>query len=250
MLAASTLIHRLRRRIMVPSSGKPKSIVHPSSVPCPTQIKENRAGNATGAPVDMLSLTSTLIQPRSTTYCQHPRTHMGRRSDMYSQSKTTRTTGTARHPQEKMKKLLTEHTPSFASSQIQIQKMICDGSVMVKPLLCTLCTLTSSTCAEQKRSLPEMLNHDKPRNSAGKDCAFGGRTWNATDTGKTSAMLLEVLSRFISVTTFPSQMNRMKCSLLRSIVTAIAICCHSWSRAIISNSTMLSSPFSTTETSE
>ena len=198
----------------------------------------------------MLNLTSTLIQPPSTTYCQHPRTHMGRRSDMYRQSMMTCTTGAARHPQERMKKLLTEHTPSFASSQIRISKKICDGSVMVKPLLCTLCTLTSSTCAEQKRSLPKMLNHGKLRKSAGKDCAIGGRTWNATDTGKTSAMLLGVLLRFLSVTTFPSQMNRMKCSLLRSFVTAIAICCHSWSRAIISNSTMLSSPFSTTETSE
>ena len=81
---------------------------------------------------------------------------------MYRQSKTTRTTGAARHPQERMKKLLTEHTPSFASSQFQLQKMICDGYVLVKPLLCTLCTLTSSTCAEKKRTLPETSNHGKP----------------------------------------------------------------------------------------
>ena len=147
-------------------------------------------------------------------------------------------------------KLLTEHTLPFVSSQNQLQNMFCDGSVMVKPLLCTLkdalCALTSSTCAQKKRSFPQTLIHDsarKPRNNAGKDCTFGGRTWNA--------MLLGVLSRFISVTTFPSQINWMRCSLLRSIVTAIAMCCHSGSPAIISNSTMLSSPFSeTTETSE
>ena len=66
-----------------------------------------------------------------------------------------------------VKKLLTEHTPSFVSSQNQLQKMFCDGSVMMKPLLCTfraaLCTLTSSTCAEKKRSLPETLNHGSAR---------------------------------------------------------------------------------------
>ena len=136
--------------------------------------------------------------------------------------------------------------------------MFSDGSIMMKPLLCTLrdalSTLTSSACAQKKRSFPEMLIHGssrKSRNNAGKHCTFGGRTWNATDAGRTSAMLLGVLSRFISDTTFPSQMNRMRCSLLSLIVTAIAICCHSGSRAIISNSTMLSSPFSdTTETSE
>ena len=147
---------------------------------------------------------------------------------------------------------------SFVSSQNQLQKMFRDGSVMMKPMLCTfrdaLCTLTSSTCAEKKRSLPETLIHGsarKPQNNAGKDCTFGGRTWNATDEERTSAMLLGVLSRFISVTTFPSQMNLMRCSLLTSIVTAIAMSCHSGSRAIISKSTMLSSPFSdTTETSE
>ena len=52
--------------------------------------------------------------------------------------------------------------------------------------------------------------------------------------------------RFISITTFPSQMNRMRCSLLRSIVTAIAMYSHSGSRAIITNPTMLSSLFSDT----
>ena len=111
---------------------------------------------------------------------------------------------------------------SFVSSQNQLQKMFRDGSVMMKPLLRTLsdalCTLTSSTCAQKKRSLPETLIHGsarKSRNNAGKDCTFGGRTWNATDEGRTSAMLLGVLSRFISVTTFPSQMNRMRCSLHR-----------------------------------
>ena len=129
---------------------------------------------------------------------------------------------------------------------------------MMKPLLCTLrdalCMLASSTCAERKRPLPETLIHGstrKSRNNAGEDCTFGGRKWNAADEGRTSAMLLGVLPRFISVTTFTSQMNRMRCSLHRLIDTAIAMCCHSGSRAIISNSTMLSSPFSdTTETSE
>ena len=71
----------------------------------------------------------------------------------------------------------------------------------------------------------------KSRNNAGEDCTFGGRTWNAADEGRTSALLLGVFPRFISVTTFTSQMN----------LTAIAMCCHSGSRAIISNSTMLSS---------
>ena len=109
-------------------------------------------------------------------------------------------------------------------------------------------------CAEKKTSLPETLMHGsarKSRNNPGKDCTFGRRTWNAADEGRTSAMLLGVLSRFISLTTFPFQMNWMRCSLHRSIVTAIAMCCHSGSRAIISNSTMLFSPFSdTTETPE
>ena len=44
--------------------------------------------------------------------------------------------------------------------------------------------LTSSTCAEKKRSLPETLIHGsvrKSRNNAGEDCTFGGRTWNAAD---------------------------------------------------------------------
>ena len=87
-----------------------------------------------------------------------------------------------------VKKFLTEHTPSFVSSQKQLQKMLRGGSVIVKPLLWTfraaLCTLTSSTCAEKKRSLPETLNHG-PCNSDGKDCTFGSqqhcleftRTW-------------------------------------------------------------------------
>ena len=54
-------------------------------------------------------------------------------------------------------------------------------------------------------------------------------------------MLFGILSRIISVTTFPSQIKRMRRSLLTSIVTPIGMCCHSGSRAIISNSTMLSS---------
>ena len=101
-------------------------------------------------------------------------------------------------------KLLREHTLSFVFTENQLQKMFRDGSAMMKPLLCTirdaLCTLTSSTCAEKKRSLPETLIHGsarKSRNYAGKDCTFGGRTWNATDEGRTSVMLLGVFSRFI-----------------------------------------------------
>ena len=66
-----------------------------------------------------------------------------------------------------VKKLLTEHTLSFVSSQNQLQEMFRDGSAMMKPLLCTfraaLCTLTSSMCAEKKRSLPETLNHGSAR---------------------------------------------------------------------------------------
>ena len=107
------------------------------------------------------------------------------------------------------KKLLMEHTLSFFSSQNQLQKMFHDGSVMMKPLLCTsrdaLFTLSTSTCAPKNRSLPETLIHGsarKPRMNAGKDCRFGGRTWNLTDEERTSAMLLGVFSRFISVTTF------------------------------------------------
>ena len=66
-----------------------------------------------------------------------------------------------------VKKLLTEHTLTFVSSQNQLQKMFRDGSVMMKPLLCTfraaLCTLTSPTCAEKKRPLPKTLNHGSAR---------------------------------------------------------------------------------------
>ena len=55
-------------------------------------------------------------------------------------------------------KLLTEHTLPFVSAQNQLQKMFCDGFVTMKPLLYTLrdalCALTSSTCAQKKRSLP------------------------------------------------------------------------------------------------
>ena len=123
-----------------------------------------------------------------------------------------------------VKKLLMEHILSFVSSQNQLQKIFHDGSVMMKLLLCTyrdaLCTLTTSTCAQKNRSWPETLIHGsarKTRLNAGKACTLGGR----------SAMLLGVLSRFISVTTFPFQMNRMRCSLLRSIVTALAMCRHS-----------------------
>ena len=102
-----------------------------------------------------------------------------------------------------------EHILSFVSSQNQLQKIFRDGSVTMKPLLCTyrhaLCTLTTSTCAQKNRSWPAKLIHGsarKPRLNARKECTFGGR----------SAMLLGVLSRFISVTTFPFQMNRMKCN--------------------------------------
>ena len=96
-----------------------------------------------------------------------------------------------------------EHILSFVSSENQLQKIFHDGSVMMKPLLCTyrhaLCTLTTSTCAQKNRSWPAKLIHGsarKPRLNAGKECTFGGR----------SAVLLGVLS------TFPFQMNRMKCN--------------------------------------
>ena len=85
-----------------------------------------------------------------------------------------------------MKKFLTEHTPSFVSSQKQTQKMLRGGSAMIKPL--ALCTLISPTCAEKKRSFK---NHG-PCNSDGKDCTFGGRMRNLTDEERSSAVRLGV----------------------------------------------------------
>ena len=103
-----------------------------------------------------------------------------------------------------VKKFLTEHTPSFVSSQKQTQKMLRGGSVMVKPLLWTfraaLLTLISSTCAEKKRSLPETLNHG-PCNSDGKDCTLGARMLNATDEERSSALLLGVQKDMANNTT-------------------------------------------------
>ena len=103
-----------------------------------------------------------------------------------------------------VKKFLTEHTPSFVSSQTQTQKMFRGGSDMMKPLLCTfraaLCTLISPTCAEKKRSLPETLNHG-PCNSDGKDCTFGSRMRNPTDEEKSSAILLRVHKDMANSTT-------------------------------------------------